>query len=166
MHGGSFFTLLRLKRITVEIEKGLFMADLFTLRPAREEDTDTINAYASWEGMDNMPSMENITVAQSAAGNIVGFLRVAHGANGVAHVNPVVTVSTWRGYGVGRALMDDALQRFGELRLVARGESVGFYEALGYAPLTWDDVDKAVVDDCDHCAMRAECGPVPMGKTR
>ena len=51
------------------------MADLFTLRPAREEDTDTINAYASWEGMDNMPSMENITVAQSAAGDIVGFLR-------------------------------------------------------------------------------------------
>ena len=142
------------------------MAELFTLRSARQDDAGTINAYASWEGMDNMPSMEDITVAQSAAGDVVGFLRVARGATGVMHVNPVVTVSTWRGYGVGRALMDDALQRFGELRLVARGESVGFYEALGYARITWDDVDKAVVDDCDHCVMRAECGPVPMGKTR
>ncbi len=140
------------------------VSDLFTLRPAHEEDTETINTYASWEGMDNMPSVENITVAQSAAGDIVGFLRVARGANGVMHVNPVVVVSTWRGYGVGRALMQDALQRFGELRLVSRGESVGFYEALGFAPISWDDVDKAEVDDCDNCPVREDCGPLPMGR--
>lgn len=140
------------------------MTDLFTLRPACDEDAETINVYASWEGMDVMPSMENITVAESSSGDIVGFLRVARGVNGVMHVNPVVTVSTWRGYGVGRALMEDALDRFGELRLVSRGASVGFYQALGYEPLTWDDIDKAEVDDCDHCAMKQECNPLPMGK--
>lgn len=140
------------------------MSDLFTLRPAHNADAETINAYAYWEGMDDMPSMENITVAESAQGDIVGFLRVARGANDVMHVNPVVVVSTWRGYGVGRALMEDALQRFGELRLVSRGASTGFYEALGYAPLSWECIDKAEVDDCDHCGMREECGPVPMGK--
>ncbi len=140
------------------------MTELFTLRSACETDIDTINAYASWEGMDVMPSHENITVAQSAEGNVVGFLRVARGVNDVMHVNPVVVVSTWRGHGVGRALMEDALQRFGELRLVSRGESVGFYEALGYAPMLWDDIDKAEVDDCDNCDMRSVCKPVPMGK--
>lgn len=141
------------------------MSDLFVLRAARQSDANTINTYASWEGMDAMPSMENITVAQSSSGDIVGFLRVAHGANGVMHVNPVVVVSTWRNHGVGRALMDNALATYGELRLVSRGSSAGFYRALGYAPLTWDDIDKAVVDDCGNCPLREECEPVPLGKT-
>ncbi len=140
------------------------MSELFTLRPARDEDADVINAYANGEGMDDMPSMENITVAESAAGDVVGFLRVARGTNGVMHVNPVITVKTWRGYGVGRALMEDALHRYGELRLVSRGESVGFYKALGYSPIGWDDIDKAEVDDCDNCPMLEECGPLPLGK--
>ena len=140
------------------------MSDLFTLRPARPEDKGNIDAYAYWEGMDNMPSVENITVAESNEGDVVGFVRVAKGVNGIYHVNPVVVVSTWRGYGVGRALMEDAQQRFGELRLVARGSAVGFYKALGYTEITWDDVDKAAVDDCDHCPMREECAPLPMGK--
>ena len=140
------------------------MSELFTLRPARPEDKDVIDTYAYWEGMDQMPSVDSITVAESAAGDVVGFVRVAQGVNGIYHVNPVVTVSTWRGYGVGRALMEDAFKHYGELRLVARGSAVGFYERLGFTEITWDDIDKAEVDDCDHCPMRQECGPVPMGK--
>lgn len=140
------------------------MGDLFSLRPAREEDVEIVNTYAYWEGMDNMPSMENITVAESSAGDVVGFLRVARGNNGVMHVNPVVVVSTWRGFGVGRALVEDALERFDELRLVSRGTSVGFYQALGFTPLTWDDIDKTEVDDCDNCCMIEECKPLPMGR--
>ncbi len=63
------------------------------------------------------------------------------GCNEVAHVNPVVVNRDWRGYGVGRALMDDALARYGELRFVARGGAVAFYRALGYEEISWDDVD-------------------------
>ena len=39
------------------------MSDLFTLRPAREGDWELINYYAYREGMDTIPSLENVTVA-------------------------------------------------------------------------------------------------------
>ena len=140
------------------------MADLFTLRPAREDDKGYLDVYAYAEGMDNMPSIENITCAVNAEDQVVGYVRIAMGANGVAHVNPVITGESWRGYGVGRALMEDALARYGELRLVSRGWSADFYRALGYKEIPWEAIDLAVVDDCEGCEMREECGPVPMGK--
>lgn len=140
------------------------MSDLFTLRPAVEDDLEAINTYAYWEGMDVMPSLDNITVAESADGDVVGFIRIAMGANGIAHVNPVVTVETWRGYGVGKALVEDALAKYGELRLVSRGSSLGFYHAVGFENVPWEDIDMAVVDDCEGCEMREECNPQPCRK--
>ncbi len=95
------------------------MADLFTLRPATQEDMALIDAYALAEGMDAVGSPEGITVAQNAEGEPVGFLRLVLGANGFWHVNPVVVYGPWRGYGVGRALTEAALAEKGE-----RGEAL------------------------------------------
>ena len=137
---------------------------LFSLRDARESDWSALNAYANLEGMDAMPGIDNIVVAVNSKDQVVGFIRIALGANGIAHVNPIVTASTWRGYGVGRALTQAMLEKYGELRLVSRGWSLGFYQALGFDEIPWTDIDRAVVDDCDGCEMYAECRPVPMGK--
>ena len=83
--------------------------------------------------------------------------------NGIAYVNPIVVYPTWRGYNVGRALMDDAHALAGELRLIARGTSVGFYRKLGFVDMPWEDVDlEAAEEDCDNCPYRESCGPVPM----
>lgn len=138
--------------------------ELFTLRDAREDDMPTLNAYAYAEGMDALPACENIRVAVNEDDEVVGFLRVAFDAAGIAHVNPVVTHETWRGFGVGRALMDEALARFGELRFVSRGTSLAFYQALGYESLPWEAIKPEIAAECDECEMRDECGPVPMGK--
>ena len=97
------------------------MSELFTLRPAREKDRELIDWYLYNEGMDRIPSLDNVTVAVNADDVCVGLCRILVGCNEVAHVNPVVVNRDWRGYGVGRALMDDALARYGELRFVARG---------------------------------------------
>ena len=97
---------------------------------------------------------------------VVGFVRIALADDGTAFVNPVITHETWRGFGVGRALMEEALERHGELRLVSRGGSLPFYEALGYERIGWDLIEMSLVDDCDHCEMREECGPVPVRKVR
>ena len=140
------------------------MTDLFTIRDACDEDLATLNAYNYNEGMDAFPSVENIRVAVNGAGEIVGYLRLAFSPEGVAHVNPVVTYPTWRGYGVGRALMDEALERHGELRFVARGASVGFYEKLGYRAIPWEDVCLDVAEDYRICTLVDECKPQPMGK--
>lgn len=140
--------------------------ELFHIRDARPDDKATVDAYSSAEGMDVFPSIDNIRVAVNDDDQVVGFLRLAFSDAGVAFVNPVVVYETWRGYGVGRALVEEALARHGELRLVSRGNSLGFYEALGFKRIPWDMIEMDLVDDCEHCGMRDECGPVPLARTR
>lgn len=137
---------------------------LFTLRPAVEADRELIDWYAHREGMDFLPSLEGVTVAANAEDLCVGFIRLNRGNNGVMHVNPVVVNADWRGYGVGRALVTDALARTGELRLVARGASIPFYRALGFEEIPWEDIAPGVTEECDGCPLYDECGPLPMGK--
>ena len=139
------------------------MSDLFTLRPAREGDWELINYYAYNEGMDNIPSLDNVTIAANGDDECVGFLRLAFSEEGIAHINPVVTYAAWRGFGVGRALVEDACARCGEIRLVARGKSIGFYRTLGFTEIPWEDIAPGVTEECDGCPLIDECGPLPMG---
>lgn len=136
--------------------------ELFTLRPACEADRAYLDSYTYAEGMDYLPSLEGVTVAANADDEPVGFIRIAQGANGFAHVNPVVVHKSWRGYEVGRALVDDAQRTYGELRLIARGSSKPFYDKLGFVECAWGDIDTTVTEDCDGCPMREECAPCPM----
>ncbi len=138
----------------------------FTLRPAREDDLPFINAFNYAEGMDSLASIEGVTVAVDGEDDPVGFIRIAIGSSGNAFVNPVVANPAWRGRGVGRTLMEDALRRHGELRLVSRGVAVPFYRALGYESCSWDEIDEGVSEDCAHCSWRDECGPLPMRSPR
>jgi len=139
------------------------MTDLFTIRDAREADMGLVNSYANAAGMDRMPGVERIRVAVNEDDVVVGFCRLQDDANGIAYVNPIVTYEPWRGYGVGRALIEDAHARAGELRLISRGTSEGFYRKLGFAEMSWEDVDlEAASEDCDNCPYRETCGPVPM----
>lgn len=137
---------------------------LFTTRPARQEDRPYLDSYCYSEGMDNLPNLDNVTVAVNSADEPVGFIRIAIGSNGIAHVNPVVVHKSWRGYHVGEALMAEQQELYGELRLVARGSSKGFYERLGFKPCPWEEVDLSVTEDCDVCTLVEECQPCPMKK--
>lgn len=139
------------------------MGGLFSIRDARPDDMPLIDSYAAAEGMDHMPGAARIRVAVDGADAPVGFCRLQDDAAGIAYVNPIVTYGPWRGYGVGRALIEDAAARAGELRLIARGTSEGFYRKMGFREMGWDEVDlEAASEDCDRCPYRAECGPVPM----
>lgn len=119
--------------------------------------------FASAEGMDAIPSAEHVHLACNEAGETVGFIRLAFDEEGVCHVNPVVVYPTWRGHGVGEKLMNMAHERYGEVRLVSRGTSRAFYEALGYSPIAWKLIHKPIVDECSACPLAAECNPQPMG---
>ena len=135
---------------------------LIVIRTAQDEDMSLINAYAGMEGMDDIPSADMVFVASNSEAEIVGFIRLLMGANGVYHVNPVVVYPTWRRFGVGRALMYYALDYSGELRLVSRGASLKFYESLGAEPIAWKMIDMAVTENCDGCQMFDECSPAPL----
>lgn len=138
--------------------------ELFTMRAAREEDMALINWYAYNEGMPDIPGTEGVTVAVNADDQVVGFIRIKRGDNGVAHVNPVVVYGPWRRYGVGRTLVEDALAREGELRLVSRGGSLAFYRALGFEDVPWDDIDYEIAGECNACELIEECRPQPVAK--
>lgn len=138
------------------------MSELFSLRPAVEADRPYLDSYTYAEGMDYLPSLDGVTVAANGDDEPVGLIRIVRGCQGVAHVNPVVVHGSWRGHGVGKALVDDAQQRFGEMRLVSRGSSKPFYDALGFEDCGWDLIDKGVTDDCDGCELRDGCRPQPM----
>ncbi len=141
------------------------MESLASIRPAQDDDLETIEAYAAMEGMGPIVSVDNISVAVNDGGDIVGFIRLAVSDEGVWHVNPVVTYPTWRGYGIGRMLVEDALDRCGELRLVARGSSLPFYEALGFEPVAWEAIHPPIAAECAECELYDECGPHPVGKS-
>ena len=139
------------------------MLKLFTIRNARFDDMPYIDAYANAEGMASIPGPFRVRVAVNRKDEVVGFCRLQDDVNGIAYVNPIVTCSTWRGYGVGRALIEDAREIAGELRLISRGTSEGFYRKLGFQEMTWSEVDlEAASEDCDNCPYRDSCGPVPM----
>ncbi len=138
------------------------MSDLFTLRPARDADLPYLNSYNYAEGMDSLDDVEGVTVAANSADEPVGFIRIEVGPSGRAYVYPIVVHKSWRGYDVGRALMDAALAQHRELRLVSRGSSIGFYKALGYEACSWDEIDEGIGEDCANCSWRDECAPLPM----
>lgn len=138
------------------------MSSVFELRHAIASDLPFINAFNYAEGMDALDSPEGITVAADSDGDPVGFIRIAIGESGNAFVNPIVVNPSWRGSGVGRALMNAASAKHGVLRLVSRGSSRGFYEALGFMPCDWAEIDEGVSEDCANCSWRDDCAPVPM----
>ena len=139
---------------------------LFTLRPAVEADREYLDSYCYGEGMDYLPSLDGVTVAANSADEPVGFIRIAQGGNGFAHVNPVVVHESWRGHAVGRALVNDAQRTYGELRLIARGNSKPFYDVLGFENCAWEDIDMTVTENCDGCPMFEECSPQPMRRAQ
>ena len=140
------------------------MSELFTLRPAIAADKPLLDTYTYAEGMDNIPDVAGVTVAVNADDVPVGFIRIVQDAEGVAHIYPIVTYAPWRGSGVGRVLVEDALATYGELRLVSRGSSRGFYETLGFEPCSWSLIGEGMSEDCPHCSWREECAPCPMRK--
>lgn len=138
------------------------MSELFKLRAAKPEDKTWLDSYCYQEGMANLDDIDGITVAANSDDEPIGFIQIAIGNNEIAHVYPIVVHPLWRGYDVGRALIKDAHSRFGELRLVSRGSSIGFYEKLGFVACNWDEIDNEQTEGCIDCSMKAECGPLPM----
>ncbi len=138
------------------------MEELFKLRNARPEDKHWLDTYCAAEGMANLDGVEGVTVAANASDEPVGFIQIAQGRNGVAHVYPIVVHPSWRGYDVGRALIEDAHAIHGELRLVSRGGSIGFYEKLGFVSCDWELIDDEQTEGCSDCTMKDECKPLPM----
>ncbi|MCL2826294.1 MAG: GNAT family N-acetyltransferase [Eggerthellaceae bacterium] len=140
--------------------------ELFTIRAAGEGDLPAINMMADAEGMGNVEPTDTVFVAVNNEDQVVAFIRLVFDNERGCHVNPVVVFPTWRRYGVGKALTEYALDRFGELRLVSRGQSLAFYQAQGFEEVPWDMICASVASECEGCEMREECHPTPLRKVK
>lgn len=137
----------------------------YTLRDGRMSDLPFLNAFNYSEGMDDLSDVQDVIVSADEDDDPIGYIRVKLGRSRKAYVNPIVINPAWRNRGVGRALVDAALERYGALWLVSRGSSIGFYRHLGFQACRWDEIEDGVSEDCPNCTMREECSPLPMRKS-
>lgn len=133
----------------------------FSLHPKLPQDESAIIKLAQAAGMGTLTHLDETTVAADKHTNPIGFIRLTMYGQ-IYYVNPVVVDPLWQGRGVGTALMLNALQNTNELRFVARGYSVGFYEHLGCECISWDLIAPEIASDCEECELAATCNPTPM----
>jgi GNAT superfamily N-acetyltransferase len=144
-------------------------AHVFSIRPAEAADLPALQDICEEGGLYRVQTVADISVAVDAAGQPVGFIHIeaVHDdarpdANG-AYVYPVAVREAWQRLGVGRALMAYARAERGALKLVACKPSQDFYPKAGFAPIGWERIAARIARDCELCAARESCAPIPFG---
>jgi len=166
--------------------------ELFNIRAAHEGDFPAIHVISDDVALPRIEALAHTYVAVNDEDVLVGFIRIKFAeldskagretarenpsckessgsipvASQAAHVYPVAVLRSWQGYDVGTALVSHALERYGELRLVACTPSQGFYERLGFSKAIWESIAPEIVQDCAQCPETGTCAPQPFIKTR
>lgn len=76
-----------------------------------------------------------------------------------SYVYPVIVAKDLHTRGIGRALIDYAHEKHGELKLVACRASRDFYPKCGFDPLSWEFVAHRIAYDCEMCSDLPTCDP-------
>ena len=79
----------------------------------------------------------HLLATETATGEAVGAARILDRGDGRAKIGRVAVKKEWRGCGIGRLLMEDALRRIAErgfttVFLEAQVQVIPFYERLGF----------------------------------
>jgi len=140
---------------------------LFTIRTAKLQDLPHLQMICQQHGLGTIATVKDCSVAVNHKDIPVGFIHIEHVkdddnplANG-AYVYPVAVYTSWQNLGVARALITHELAGAAELKLVACKPSQGFYPKVGFTPVSWDLIATRIAHDCDLCALRTECAPIP-----
>jgi predicted N-acetyltransferase YhbS len=140
-----------------------------SIRRFKDADLPYIQLLLAQEGMPSMLA-DDLRLSLVAANNSdqpVGFIRVLTVKDAInpqasaPYVYPVAVFKDWRGHGVGKALVEQALREHGELRLVACRASRDFYPKCGFAPTGWESIAGLIAQDCELCPDLKTCDPQP-----
>jgi N-acetylglutamate synthase-like GNAT family acetyltransferase len=130
------------------------------LRKAEPEDRDMLIALL-WENeMAYVDPVEHYILAVNGK-EIIGCGRLEDHES-LAMVRPVVVSQEYRRQGIGRLLLKGIMPVDRPTVLVARHESVQFYEALGFSKVEWEMIPLTQQEECASCPHRLECQPQPM----
>jgi N-acetylglutamate synthase-like GNAT family acetyltransferase len=130
------------------------------LRKAKPEDRDILTALL-WENeMEYVDPVEHYVLAVDDK-EIMGCGR-SEDYEGMVTILPVVVSRKYRRQGIGRLLLKDIMPADRPTVLVARRESLEFYEALGFSKAKWEMMPPTQQGECTSCPHRIECRPQPM----
>jgi GNAT superfamily N-acetyltransferase len=143
------------------------MIPLFTVRPAEIRDLPYLQLICDESGLAIIGEVTDCIVAANDEDVPVGFIHIEtvsddadQAANG-AYVYPVAVYGSWQRHGVASALIAQAGEDYGTLRLVACKPSQGFYPKAGFEPIGWNLIAARIAHDCELCAAREACAPIP-----
>ena len=77
-------------------------------------------------------------------------------------LRPLVVAEQYRGRGVGKLILQGIMPADKPTVLVARGEAIAFYKAMGFSHTGWNTVSAPQIAECESCLNRTECMPQPM----
>lgn len=138
----------------------------FVLRAPLESDRHRLEHFLNSESL-GLPDawMDGQMAVTPESDELVGYIYIAQ-YGGDAYVAPIAVVEGWRKKGVGATLIAWAFQEHEELRLVSEGRAHGFYHALGFQHLPWEQVDAYPRSLCEQCPDLETCHPQPFIGTR
>jgi predicted N-acetyltransferase YhbS len=144
-------------------------APLFTIRVAEERDLVYLQMICEEGGLAVTETVADSLVAVNDEDVPVGFIHIetvsddANPAANGAYVYPVAVFEGWQHCGVARALIERVLEAAPAdgLRLVACSPSRGFYPKVGFEPVGWERIAARIARDCELCAIRDACTPLP-----
>ena len=130
------------------------------LRTATTDDRAALIALLAEAGMDYTDPPEEYILAVEE-GTIAGCGRLEdHGH--MVMLRPLVVAQPCRGHGVGELILKGIMPADKPTALVARGEAVAFYKAMGFSHADWNTIPASQRAECETCLNRAECQPQPM----
>lgn len=133
---------------------------MIRLRAATINDHTALIALLAEADMDYVDPPEDYILAVDGE-TIAGCGRLEdHGH--IAMLRPLVVGKSYRRRSVGRRILESIIPADKTTGLVARGEAVAFYEAMGFSRSGWDILPPSQRAECETCGSRAECKPQPM----
>ena len=130
------------------------------LRSAEEKDREALTALLQENEMEYDGDIEEFQVAAHGK-QLVGCIRLEDFKD-LVMIRPVVVAKGYRKKGIGRFLVESLLQQDKSFGVAARGESVPFYETLGFEKTNWHKIPGEQRDECRSCPDLSDCQPQPM----
>lgn len=137
------------------------IAPEWRIRDCVPEDMELIRYLFAVEGFGDLTDHTNVRVAVAEGNTIYGAIRCEEASDGSWNVRPVVVFDSVQSKGVGRALINDALKKHPDLKLVARGEIEPFYLKCGFERCEWSEIAPEFITECNLCPDRSTCAPIP-----